>query len=127
MMRDLSVVTFGALAKWRACCRSVSTRPTVTSKWRYLKSGSSPNVRAVKRHDHWAAFGAAHPMRAGIIEGLQTIRGPGETTPDARVVGGLGCWQQHAHHLGSLSKRQPGAEFGLDAHKLRRSSLANQR
>ena len=85
----------------------------------HLKSRNGLNVRAVKCNRHWATFDAAYPMGAGIIEGLQTIRGPGETTPDARKVSGLARWQQHAPHLGGLSERQSGAEFSLDAHKLR--------
>ena len=36
----------------------------------HLRSGSGPNVRTVECHYHWAAFNTAHPMRAGIIEGL---------------------------------------------------------
>ena len=91
----------------------------------HLKSRNGPNVRAVECNHHWTTFSAAHPMWAGIIEDLQTIRGPRETTPDARMVGGLARWQQHAHQPGGLSERQSGAEFGLDAHKLRRGSPSN--
>jgi len=65
-------------------------------------------------------------MRAGIIEGLQTIRGPGKATPDACVVGRLACWQQYAHHPSSLSERQSRTQFGLNAHKLRRGSSPDQ-
>ena len=93
----------------------------------HLKSGRGPNVRAVECHEHRAAFGAADPVRAGTVEDLQTIRGPGKTTPDARVVGCLAYWQQHAHHPGGLAERQSRAEFGLDAHKLRCCSFPNQR
>src|ERR1700722_11441509 len=64
----------------------------------HLKSGNSPDVRPVERNHHRAAFDAAHPMWAVIVEDLQTIRGPGEATPDARMVGGLTRRQQHAHH-----------------------------
>jgi hypothetical protein len=93
----------------------------------HLKSGSSPNVRAAECHNHWAAFGTAHPMRTGIIKGLRTIRGLGKTTADACVVGGLACWQQYAHHSSGLSERQSGAKFGLDARKLGRGSSSDQR
>jgi hypothetical protein len=71
----------------------------------HLKSGNSPDVRPVERNHHRAAFDAAHPMWAGIVEDLQTIRGPGEATPDARMVGGLARRQQHAHHPGGLPER----------------------
>jgi len=62
----------------------------------HLRSGSGSNVRTIECPDHWAALGTAHPMRAGIIEGLQTIRAPGSR------------------------KRKSGAQFGFNAHKLRR-------
>ena len=92
----------------------------------HLKSRNGPNVGAVECNHHWATLKAVYPMRGGIIEGLQTIRGPGETTPDARMFSGLARWRQHAHHLGGLSERQSGAEFGLDAHKLRCGSASDQ-
>ena len=60
----------------------------------HLKSGNSPDVRAVERNYHRTAFDAAHPMWAAIVEDLQTIRGPGEATPDARMVGGLSVARQ---------------------------------
>ena len=92
----------------------------------HLKSGNGPDVRAIERDDHWAAFDAAQPMWAGVVEDLQTIRGPGETTSNARVVGGLACRQAHAHHAGGLPERQLSAEFRLDAHKLWRGSSFDQ-
>ena len=93
----------------------------------HLKSRNGTNVRSVECNHHRAAFGATHPVWAGIFEELQTIRGPGKTTSDASMVGRLARRQQHAHHPSGLSERQSGAEFGLDAHKLRSSSPANQR
>ena len=93
----------------------------------HLKSGNGPDMRVVECNHHRTAFDAAHPMWAGIVEDLKTIRGPGETTPDARMVGGLACRQAHAHHPRGLSERQSGAEFGLDAHELRRGSPSDQR
>ena len=92
-----------------------------------LKSGNGPDVRAVERNHDGTAFDAAHPMWAGIVEDLQTIRGSGKTTADARMVGGLARRQQHAHHPGGLPERRAGAEFGLDAHKLWRGSPSDQR
>ncbi|MGO9390761.1 hypothetical protein [Rhodoblastus sp.] len=92
----------------------------------HLKSRNGPNVRAIECNHHWATLDAAYPMRGGIIEGLQTIRGPGETTPEARMVSGLARWQQNAHHLGGLSERQSGAEFGLNAYKLMCGSPSDQ-
>ena len=47
----------------------------------HLKSVNGPDVRAVQCNHHRTAFDAAHPMWAGVVKGLQTIRGPGETTP----------------------------------------------
>jgi len=92
-----------------------------------LKSGSSPDVRAVEGNHHRTGFNAAHPMWVGIVEILQTIRSPSEAKSDARMVGGPARRQQHAHHPSGLSKRQSGAEFGLDAHKLQRGSPSDQR
>jgi hypothetical protein len=53
-----------------------------------LKSGNSPDVRAVEGNHHRTGFDAAHPMWVGIVEILQTIRSPSEAKSDARMVGG---------------------------------------
>jgi hypothetical protein len=71
----------------------------------HLKSGNNPDVRTTEGNHYRAAIDAAQPMWAGIVEDLQTIRGPGEATPDARMVGGLARRQQHAHHPGGVPKR----------------------
>ena len=41
----------------------------------HLKSRNGPDMRAVECNHHRTAFDAAHPMWAGIVEDLQTIRG----------------------------------------------------
>jgi hypothetical protein len=93
----------------------------------HVTSRKGSNVRSVECNHQRAAFGATHPVCAGMVEELQTISGPGKTTSDASMVGRLAPRQQHAHHPSSLSERQSGAEFGLDAHKLGCGSPANQR
>jgi len=50
----------------------------------HLKSRNGSNVRAVECNEHWAGFGAAHPMGTGIVDGLQTIRGRREAIGDSR-------------------------------------------
>jgi hypothetical protein len=71
--------------------------------------------------------GTAHPVRAAVVEGLKTFRSPGQTPSNPGVVGCLAHWQQHVHHLSGLAEREPGAEFGLNANKLRGCSRSDQR
>jgi len=55
----------------------------------HVASRKGSNVRSVECNHQRAAFGATHPVCAGMVEELQTISGPGKTTPDASRLAAL--------------------------------------